>query len=245
MAGFRIGRGRDNRAPQARPQQPPRQQPYARSRPATGRAVVRLPVRAVSSSRSGGSAYGGGHGRPQPDGGAAAGGGPGHGSGGHGEPEYFGDRRSTRPAAGAPDPYAANNPGHTQAFSSATTRTTRATPTARAAAAPPAGPRLHWKELLRGIVLRPRPTFLQMRDYTMWGPALIVTFLYGLLAVFGFDGAREDAINATLSNADPDRPDDGRRHRPQRPSSWAWSPTPWPASSAATAPGSRRSASPC
>jgi hypothetical protein len=42
-----------------------------------------------------------------------------------------------------------------------------------------------------------------MRDYTMWVPALIVTFLYGLLAVFGFDGAREDAINATLSNAVP------------------------------------------
>ncbi len=37
----------------------------------------------------------------------------------------------------------------------------------------------------------------------MWGPALIVTFLYGLLAVFGFDGAREDAISATLSNAVP------------------------------------------
>ena len=33
----------------------------------------------------------------------------------------------------------------------------------------------------------------------MWGPALIVTFLYGLLAIFGFDGAREDAISATLS----------------------------------------------
>ncbi len=37
----------------------------------------------------------------------------------------------------------------------------------------------------------------------MWGPALIVTFLYGLLAVFGFDGARNDAINATLANAVP------------------------------------------
>ncbi len=35
------------------------------------------------------------------------------------------------------------------------------------------------------------------------GPALIVTFLYGLLAVFGFDGARQDAIHATLSNAIP------------------------------------------
>jgi hypothetical protein len=42
-----------------------------------------------------------------------------------------------------------------------------------------------------------------MRDYTVWGPALIVTFLYGLLAVFGFNGAREDAIHATISSAVP------------------------------------------
>jgi hypothetical protein len=42
-----------------------------------------------------------------------------------------------------------------------------------------------------------------MRDYSMWGPALVVTFLYGLLAVFGFEDARKDAINATLSNAIP------------------------------------------
>ncbi|CAM5574904.1 Yip1 family protein [Streptomyces violaceorubidus] len=53
------------------------------------------------------------------------------------------------------------------------------------------------------MILAPNPTFLQMRDYAMWAPALIVTFLYGLLAVFGFDGAREEAINATLSNAIP------------------------------------------
>ncbi|MCZ9343063.1 YIP1 family protein, partial [Streptomyces sp. TRM76130] len=52
-------------------------------------------------------------------------------------------------------------------------------------------------------VTSPDQTFLRMRDYTMWGPALIVTFLYGLIAVFGFDGAREDAINATLANAIP------------------------------------------
>lgn len=37
----------------------------------------------------------------------------------------------------------------------------------------------------------------------MWGPALIVTFLYGLLAVFGFDGARADVIGATFTNAVP------------------------------------------
>ena len=71
------------------------------------------------------------------------------------------------------------------------------------AGAGPVGPRLHWKDLLRGIVLSPARTFLQMRDYAMWAPAVIVTFLYGLLAVFGFDEAREDVLNATLSTAIP------------------------------------------
>lgn len=52
-------------------------------------------------------------------------------------------------------------------------------------------------------MLRPGPTFWQMRDYPVWGPALIVTFLYGLLALFGFDQARDDAIHATLSAAVP------------------------------------------
>ncbi|MGW5352508.1 Yip1 family protein [Streptomyces sp. NPDC004031] len=70
-------------------------------------------------------------------------------------------------------------------------------------AAPPVGPRLHWKELLRGIVLRPGRTFWQMRDHTMWAPALTVTFGYGLLAVFGFDSARHDVLGATLSASIP------------------------------------------
>ncbi|MBT2384074.1 Yip1 family protein [Streptomyces sp. ISL-11] len=69
--------------------------------------------------------------------------------------------------------------------------------------APPAGPRLPWKELLTGIVLRPSATFWQMRDHAVWVPALIVTFVYGLLAVFGFDKAREDVLNASLSNSLP------------------------------------------
>lgn len=118
--------------------------------------------------------------------------------------------RRRRRCRGAPhpqgghDPYAANNPGHTQAFSVGEDPYNQGG-TYRAGSAPaaPAGPRLHWKELLKGILLSPKQTFLQMRDYTMWGPALVVTFLYGLLAVFGFEGAREDAINATLSNAIP------------------------------------------
>jgi hypothetical protein len=124
------------------------------------------------------------------------------------EPEYFGDGGGYGQGAhpGTPDPYAANNPGSTQAFAVGEDPYTQGgTYRAGSAQAPtgPVGPRLHWKDLLRGIVLSPQQTFLQMRDYTMWGPALIVTFLYGLLAVFGFDGARADAINATLANAVP------------------------------------------
>lgn len=134
------------------------------------------------------------------------------------EPEYFGEP--------GPDPYApqghtpyADNPGHTRAFSvgdipdgygpdqgygpysddSAPAHTYRA----GRAPAPPAGPRLHWKQLLSGIVFRPNATFWQMRDHAVWGPALTVTFLYGLVAVFGFDQAREDVLNATLSNSIP------------------------------------------
>jgi hypothetical protein len=71
------------------------------------------------------------------------------------------------------------------------------------AAPPPAGPRLHWKQLLSGIVLRPGRTFWQMRDHTVWGPALTVTFIYGLLAVFGFGAARSDVLSATLSTSVP------------------------------------------
>ncbi|MFJ9099375.1 YIP1 family protein [Streptomyces sp. NPDC102405] len=179
VAGFRIGRGRDNGAPHARPQQPP----YGQQAP-QGQPYGYPPA-------------------PQPHPGQWTQG----GGGGYDEPEYFGDGAG---GGGAPhpqgghDPYAANNPGHTQAFSVGEDPYNQGG-TYRAGSAPaaPAGPRLHWKELLKGILLSPRQTFLQMRDYTMWGPALIVTFLYGLLAVFGFEGARKDAINATLSNAIP------------------------------------------
>ncbi|MFG2114481.1 Yip1 family protein [Streptomyces sp. NPDC048718] len=122
----------------------------------------------------------------------------------HGEPEYFGDPHAPQ----APHPqqqYAANNPGHTQAFSIHEDPYGQDAPyQAGPGPAPvPVGPRLPWKALLSGIVTRPADTFLQTRDHPVWGPALIVTFLYGLLAVFGFDQAREDAINATLSTVVP------------------------------------------
>ncbi len=191
MAGFRNGRGgRDNRAPQTRPQQPPYGQ-QARQAPSYGYPSAPRPYPQQRPQYGGGGPGAG----PWPQ----AGGG---GYGGQGEPEYFGDG-GAHPQGGA-DPYAANNPGHTQAFAIGEDPYTQGG-TYRAGSAPagPIGPRLHWKDLLRGIILSPQQTFLQMRDYTMWGPALIVTFLYGLLAVFGFDGARQDAIHATLSNAIP------------------------------------------
>ncbi|WP_327670893.1 MULTISPECIES: Yip1 family protein [unclassified Streptomyces] len=173
MAGFRNGRGRDNReAPQGHPPYgPPQQQQHGYGQQQQQQQRQQW---------------------PQPN-------------GRHGEPEYFGDPNAPR----AHDPYAANNPGHTQAFSvnpgddpyaygqGSTYQAGAAAP------AGPVGPRLHWKPLLTGIILRPAPTYLQMRDYAMWGPALLVTFLYGLLAIFGFDGAREDVINATMSSAIP------------------------------------------
>ncbi|MDH6628355.1 hypothetical protein M2271_006187 [Streptomyces sp. LBL] len=216
MAGFRIGRGgRDNRTPQARPQQPPYGQ-QAPQGPSYGYPPAPQPHPQQQPYGSGGN--GGGGTWPQTNGGQGGPGGYGGpggprgyggqggqgGQSGHGEPEYFGDGEAPYAPQGGPDPYAANQPGHTQAFSVGEDPYQQSG-TYRAGSAPagPIGPRLPWKDLLRGIFLSPNQTFLQMRDYTMWVPALIVTFLYGLLAVFGFDGARQDAINATLSNAVP------------------------------------------
>jgi hypothetical protein len=196
VAGFRIGRGRNNGAPNARPQHPPYGQQAPQGPSYGGPAAPQQPY--PQQPYGGGGPAAGGSPWPQPHG------------GGHGEPEYFGD--GGYPHGGghgggqAPhDPYAANNPGHTQAFTVGDDPYNQGGTYRAGSAAPPGpvGPRLHWKALLRGVVLAPNQTFLQMRDYAMWAPALIVTFLYGLLAVFGFDGAREEAINATLSNAVP------------------------------------------
>ncbi|MET7616146.1 Yip1 family protein [Streptomyces sp. NPDC005408] len=183
MAGFRIGRGRDNRTSQ---QQQPQQAPPPPYRGGGGRAAP--PYAQQQQPPQWPQAGGGYHQQQQPQ-------------GPYGEPEYFGDPYQQQPQHG--DPYA-NNPGHTQAFSiNEDPYGDGATYHAGTAPAAPAGPRLHWKQLLGGIVLRPGPTFWQMRDHAVWGPALIVTFLYGLLALFGFDKAREETINATISTAIP------------------------------------------
>ncbi|GAB2455473.1 Yip1 family protein [Streptomyces incanus] len=212
VAGFRIGRGRDNNgAPHAQPQHPPYGQQTPQG-PSYGSPQAPQPYPQQPPYGGGGNGGGGnGGGSPWPQvnrgpgrPGGGYGGQHGHG-GGHGEPEYFGDGG---PHPGGPqagyDPYAANNPGHTQAFSVSEDPYQQGGTYHDGAAAPgPVGPPLRWKALLKGIVTAPDQTFLRMRDYTMWVPALIVTLLYGLLAVFGFEGAREEAIGATLANAVP------------------------------------------
>ncbi|MFE6162953.1 Yip1 family protein [Streptomyces sp. NPDC056486] len=216
MAGFRIGRGRDNRTPQGRPQQRPRQEPYGQQAQAPQGQQPPYGYPQPPSQQYGGQPpYGQGQGGGQGGYGGQQWPQAGGNHGNHGEPEYFGGpggqgrggqggQGGQGGAQGGFDPYAANNPGHTQAFSvGADPYNQGDTYRAGQTAPPPVGPRLHWKDLLRGIVLSPGPTFLQMRDYAMWAPAVIVTFLYGLLAIFGFDGAREDAITATLSTAVP------------------------------------------
>ncbi|AOR33098.1 hypothetical protein BFF78_20320 [Streptomyces fodineus] len=204
MAGFRIGRGgRDNRTPQGQqaPQGPSYGRPGASHGQPSGPSYGYPQAPQQSYPQPGQRSYPQGQPYGRPD---RSYGHPGPADDG---PEYFGDDGGYPGGAAGHDPYAANNPGHTQAFSvdEAAGYTQGATYHAGSAAAPaaPLGPPLHWKELLKGIVFSPNQTFLRMRDYTMWTPALITTFLYGLLAVFGFDGARKDAISATLSNAVP------------------------------------------
>jgi Yip1 domain len=97
-----------------------------------------------------------------------------------------------------PGPYPGSYP---DAYSDPDAQGHAATYRAGQPSAPPAGPRLHWKELLSGIVLRPGLTFWQMRDYQVWGPALLVTFIYGMLAVFGFDTARKDILSSSFSTS--------------------------------------------
>jgi len=192
VAGFRNGRGRAGRPPQRQPQQAP----YGYEAPPPG-----YPQPHGQQGQQGQHGHHPRH--PQP--GQQQWGAPQQGGGGqapYGEPEYFGDPYA--PQQQHPQQhYAANNPGHTQVFS-VHDDPYGAEATYQAGAAPvPTGPRLPWKALLSGIVLRPADTFLQMRDHAVWGPALIVTFLYGLLALFGFDQARAEVINATLSTAVP------------------------------------------
>ncbi|MFI9307596.1 Yip1 family protein [Streptomyces triculaminicus] len=193
VAGFRMGRGRDSHDPG--PARQGQQAPYG-GQGAPGQPGI--------------PGYGGGQQQWQQQ------------PGGYDEPEYFGNGGHQAPpqsgygqqygGPAAHDPYygrTPDDPGRTQQFSLGEAPDAYGgyggdAPYGDAGVpAPPPGPRLHWKDLLSGIVLRPQGTFWQMRDHAMWGPALIVTFVYGLLAVFGFDKAREDVLNASLANSLP------------------------------------------
>lgn len=214
VAGFRIGRGRDSHSAQQgqqqqRPQQQPHgaQDPYGRTQPQWQQPASQGepeyfgsqdPYYGPGGGAPGQGAQGGAY-RPGPGGPPPGGPGPG-GPGGPSGPGAFAD----------------NNAGHTQAFSVGEAPDAYdpygqgpgsyddgSTYRAGSSTAPPAGPRLPWKQLLSGIVLRPAATFWQMRDYTVWVPALIVTFVYGLLAVFGFDEARADVLKAPMANSVP------------------------------------------
>ncbi|MFF0424063.1 Yip1 family protein [Streptomyces sp. NPDC004520] len=203
MAGFRNGRGRDNRPPQ-HPQQQPQQAPYGHNaapppypqqqwqqqQPPQGQQYGqqgrqqqygRQAGQRPYGQQAGQQSYGQQAGQQQP----------------YGEPEYFGDPYGGQPGHQQHAAAAANNPGHTQMFSVDD-------PYAQGGPAPapvPTGPRLPWKQLLSGIVLRPADTFLRARDHAVWGPALIVTFLYGVLAIFGFEKDGKETLDPTVSAA--------------------------------------------
>lgn len=186
MAGFRIGRGRGSRNAQ--------QQGQYRGQQGPGQGAP-------------GPGAPGAYGQHPPQAWPRAG-------GGRGEPEYFAEPHGAHPNPGqgyGPGPYA-DSAGHTRAFtvpdpygpdSGYGPQHGYGPDDGYRRPAPPSGPRLHWKDLLSGILLRPGATFWQMRDHSMWAPAIIVTFLYGLLAIFGLAEAREEVINATLSSAIP------------------------------------------
>jgi hypothetical protein len=208
VAGYENRRGPEQNAPGWTPQ----------VAPATGE-----PEYFGEGYQAGGQGYGAGQGQGY---------GPGRGQGqGYGPGQEYGQAQGSGQGQAQGQPYGQgqpqavpydNAPGHTRAFTlgepapladpypydgapgvPGAPADNVATYRAGQASAPPAGPKLPWKQLLSGIVLRPGRTFWQMRDHTMWAPALTVTFLYGLLAVFGFDSARRDALDATLSASIP------------------------------------------
>lgn len=194
VAGFRIGRGRNSHSAQQGQQQRPQQQPYGQQAPYGGQQQPQW----QRPASQGEPEYFGGQ-DPYYGPGPGQGGGP----GGQGQRYTDNDAGHTQAFSVGEAPDAYDPYGQGQAPGSYDDGYAGHTYRAGSSTVPPAGPRLRWKQLLSGIVLRPQATFWQMRDYTVWGPALIVTFVYGLLAVFGFDDARKDVLNAPMANSIP------------------------------------------
>lgn len=200
MAGFRIGRGGPaQQQPQPRHpgqyagQQPGHHQPGRT--PSLDDAPGHTRAFTVNTNTDG---YPNGYSEPNPHHGHPQGQGRGQGYGypGQGYPGQ-GDYQTAPDGYG----YVPGNAGHGggEAYRDDDGNVYRA----GQPSAPPVGPRLPWQQLLTGIVMRPGRTFMQMRDYQVWGPALLVTFVYGLLAVFGFDSVRSDVLGEPMSQSIP------------------------------------------
>ncbi|WP_441251335.1 Yip1 family protein [Kitasatospora sp. McL0602] len=122
---------------------------------------------------------------------------------------------------GAPqgDPYGADQPGSTRAFTVGDGYEGYEGYDAAAEAAAPVqdnvtvyraggqstpratGPRLPWKALLTGIYREPARTFDLTRDHQVWLPALVVSLLYGALAVLGIGLTQSEVVNSTFATA--------------------------------------------
>ena len=168
-----------------------------------GRGRNPSPQQQPGGGQYGGGQYGGGPGVPPCPGTGPQGSAPPRPPGApHGGPQYYG-QPGISPGYGRQD----DNPGHTRAFTIGDSpdywQPGHGDPGHQQGYGP-AAPRLHWKQLLSGIILRPQQTFVQMRDYQVWAPALIVTFIYGLfLSVFGFEETREQILDNSVSTSVP------------------------------------------
>ena len=95
-----------------------------------------------------------------------------------------------------------DRPGHTRAFTVPEVPVEHITTYRAGERHPEVGAaRLRWQELLVGIYRNPTRTFAQMRAHQVWGPALIVSSIYGLLATFDLGGLRGEVFDSTLGLA--------------------------------------------
>ncbi|MBC3843420.1 YIP1 family protein [Streptacidiphilus sp. 4-A2] len=105
---------------------------------------------------------------------------------------------------GAPGSGSWDEPGHTRAFTVQEAQLPQEhITTYRAGERNPriGAARLPWRELLTGIYRNPTRTFAQMRSHQVWGPALVVSSVYGLLATFGIGGIRGDIFDSSIGLA--------------------------------------------
>jgi hypothetical protein len=61
------------------------------------------------------------------------------------------------------------------------------------------GTRMPWRPLITGMYRHPRRTFTRMRTHQVWGPALSLSALYGVLAVFSFGDTRSEVVNSAFT----------------------------------------------